>query len=115
MCYSDVGSFSDVVSSSPQQELLSPPVTMTTQSVIRPIPLLPYSTPPTYIDNLPPHLSVPVISPVLLGTHTVKKDVTEMAPTQVLPSFVQHHYKKTWKCYLSYCNVKERIASCNLL
>lgn len=71
----------DVVSR-PLQES-SPPVVMTTQSVIRPIPILPldasiYSSPPTYIDNLPPNLSVPLIPSELIGNHAVKREITEL-------------------------------------
>lgn len=73
----------DVVSRPLQESSSLPPVVMTTQSVIRPIPILPldtsiYSSPPTYIDNLPPNLSVPLVPSELIGTHAVKREITEL-------------------------------------
>ena len=76
-----------VIGLSPFQDSSSP-VTMTTQSVIRPIPILPldtsiYSSPPTYIDNLPPRLSVPMMPSVLIGNQLSKDDMTELPLSQV--------------------------------
>ncbi|KAH3833810.1 zinc finger protein GLIS2-like [Dreissena polymorpha] len=49
-----------------------PPIIMEHQSVIRPVPLLPmdtsiYSSPPTYIDSLPPTISPPGLPGMLHG------------------------------------------------
>lgn len=72
---------------SPHSPALSPSPVKVTQSIIRPIPILPmdtsiYSSPPTYIDTLPV-FSLPVLHSQLLGNHQLMTDDESMCSSPI--------------------------------